>query len=393
MSRSSTPSLTSETNDLPSIWAPLRHGWFWGILALAILCRLLWSEVSQNFIGADAVRYLWISQHVQRGSWELVPQLYTSPLLPTLTGLLARLTEDELLSGRIIGILSNILALSLAMLWLYRLFPARPVLAWLTGVGLAVNHVWCRLAPFVLTDNLFYCGLMALLLLMTLLWERATWGRAIAFGFFWAMLFFSREIGLYAGGIIFLVLLSLPLAQRGWAGVGPQNLKPMVAGSLFILTLLLTLWAFWYQHSLGIFSLGAGSRFYTNYSQTFQREGRHPHYQNGTLSFFQLRPYEVMEYTRFPSPSDPRFPPSTIARFWQHPRQTLALWTNKEFQRVTVVGWLTLLILPLLLWRGLLTLPAPVYGSFFASLGVLALHFLGPVREARLVGWFFPGFI
>ena len=88
-----------------------------------------------------------------------------------------RLTQDHLLAGRVIGILSNTLAVGLAMLLIRRLFPQRPVLAWLTGLGLAVNHVWCSMAPFVLTDNLFYLLLIGLLLLMTLLMEQVTWIR------------------------------------------------------------------------------------------------------------------------------------------------------------------------------------------------------------------------
>ena len=176
---------------------------FWGILALALFVRLIWSDLFQNFIGADAIRYLWISQHVSRGEWQLLPQLYTSPLLPVLTGLLARVTQDHLLAGRVICILSNTLAVGLAMLWIRRLFPQRPALAWLTGLGLAMNHVWCRTAVFVLTDNLFYLLLLSLLLLMTLLMEQITRIRAAAFGLVWGFLFLDREIGLYCGAWCF----------------------------------------------------------------------------------------------------------------------------------------------------------------------------------------------
>ncbi|MGQ9921559.1 MAG: glycosyltransferase family 39 protein [Desulfobacca sp.] len=375
----------------------IRAWWFWGILALALLSRVLWLEVSRNFIGADAVRYLWISQHVNRGDWLLLPQLYTSPLLPALTGLLARLTQDELLAGRLISILSNTLAVGLAMLWVRRLFPARPELAALTALGLAVNHVWCRLAPFVLTDNLFYLWLMALLLLMTQLLEEVTWRRSLTFGLVWSLLFFSREIGLYGGAIIFMVLLAAWTKRWRQETDSGQASGRLAVGSLTVLALLLTLWAAYYYQSLGVLSIGEGRRFYTSYTQTFDRERRHPHYKNGTLSFFHLRPYEMMEFTRFPAPSDPRYPPSGAARIWQHPRITFQifwdnlLWSSKELQRVTLVGWLTLfLLVPVGLLSRRLSLPAGVYWTFGASLGVLGLHFLGPVREARLIAWFFP---
>ncbi len=377
--------------------AAWRRWWFWGIVALALVCRLLWLAVAQNFIGADAVRYLWISQHVSRGEWLLLPQLYTSPLLPALTGLLARLTQDELMAGRLISILSNTLAVGLAMLWVRRLFPARPALAALTGLGLAVNQVWCRLAPFVLTDNLFYLWLMALLLVMTLLLESVTWPRALVFGLIWALLFFSREIGLYGGGAVFLVLLAALSSRRRQQPETGRALWRLTVGSLSVLVLLLSLWAAWYYQSLGILSIGEGRRFYTSYTQTFDREKRHPHYVNGTSSFFHLRPYEMMEFTRFPAPQDPRYPPSGAARLWQHPKDTLLIfwdnlrWSAKELERVSLVGWLTLVILvPVGLVSRRLSLPRPVYWSFLASLGVLGLHFLGPVREARLIAWFFP---
>ena len=194
------------------------YWWFWFILSLALFFRLIWLDLSQNFIGADAIRYLWISQHVSRGEWQLLPQLYTSPLLPALVGILARLTQDHLLAGRLICIFANTMAVGLAMLLVRRLFPQRPILAWLTGLGLAVNHVWCSMAPFVLTDNLFYPLLIGLLLLMALLLEKVTLFRAIAFGVVWGLLFLSREIGLYCGAVIFLGLSAALFWSRKRSG-------------------------------------------------------------------------------------------------------------------------------------------------------------------------------
>jgi hypothetical protein len=369
---------------------------FWGILSLAVLVRLLWLDLSQNFIGADAIRYLWISQHVSRGDWQLLPQLYTSPLLPALVGLLARLTQDPLLAGRAIDILANTLAVGLAMLLVRRLFPPRPILAWLTGLGLAVNHVWCSMAPFVLTDNLFYLWLIGLWLLMALLMERVTWPRALAFGLVWGLLFLSREIGLYCGAVVF-IFVSAAILWRQKTGTAGQAWLRFNAASLTVLTMILVMWGAWYYHSLGIISLGEGRRFYTSYTQKFDRKSRHPYYENGTLSFFHLRPYEMMEFTRFPSPDDERYPPSGAFTLFHQPLVTLQiiwdnfLWSYREFQRTTLVGCLTLfLFVPLGVLRRRLTLPDAVYWVFGASLGVLGLHFLGPVREARLVGWFFP---
>ncbi len=374
-----------------------RFGWFWGVLGLAFLARLIWLDLSRNFIGADAIRYLWISQHVSRGDWQLLPQLYTSPLLPASMGLLARITQDHLLAGRIIGILSNTLAVGLAMLLVRRLFPQRPTLAWLTGLGLAVNHVWCRTAPFVLTDNLFYLMLMGLLLLMALLMEQVTWTRAMAFGLVWGLLFLSREIGLYCGAVVFLCFLAAIFWRRKRAGSAGQDLLRFNAASLPVLAFILLLWGAWYYQALGIISLGEGRRFYSSYTQKFDREARHPYYEKGTMSFFHLRPYEVMEFTRFPSPGDGRYPPSGVFTIFSQPFLTFQiiwdnlLWTYREFQRATLVGFLTLfLFIPLGIVTRRLMLPEPVYWVFGATLGVLGLHFLGPVREARLIGWFFP---
>ena len=144
-----------------SFWLP------WGvvILGVALGCRLLWVLVFQGEVGGDAIRYLWISEHVRQGNWLLVPQLFSSPLLPLAIGLLTHLTGEALLAARLIGIVGNTLAVGLAMLWIRALTPERPALAWLTGLGLAVNHVWCRLAPFALTENFFYPLLMGLFLL------------------------------------------------------------------------------------------------------------------------------------------------------------------------------------------------------------------------------------
>jgi hypothetical protein len=374
-----------------------RVWWFWGVLGLALVVRLIWLDLSRNFIGADAIRYLWISQHVSRGEWQLLPQLYTSPLLPAAMGLLARVTQDHLLAGRIIGILSNTLAVGLAMLLVRRLFPRRPALVWLTGLGLAVNHVWCRLAPFVLTDNLFYLLLIGLLLLMALLLEQITWPRAMAFGLVWGLLFLSREIGLYCGALVFFCLLAAVYWQRKKTGLNQRDLWRFNAASLAVLAAMLLSWGAWYYQSLGIISLGEGRRFYTGYTQKFDREARHPWYERGTMSFFHLRPYEVMEFTRFPPPGDDRYPPSGTLALFKQPFLTFRIfwdnlvWSFREFQRVTLVGCFTLFFLvPLGILAHRLSLPESVYWVFGASLGVLGLHFLGPVREARLIGWFFP---
>ena len=387
----------NQSQQLQEPWANAGFWPFWVILALALFVRLLWSDLFQNFIGADAIRYLWISQHVSRGEWQLLPQLYTSPLLPALTGLLARVTQDNLLAGRIIGILSNTLAVGLAMLWIRRLFPQRPALAWLTGLGLALNHVWCRTAPFVLTDNLFYFWLIGLLWLMTLLMEQVTWIRAMAFGLVWAFLFLSREIGLYCGAWVFMVLVvALFWQQKTLKPVRGELLRFNIA-SLSVLALMLLLWGAWFYHSFGIISLGEGRRFYTVSTQKFDRKSRHPYYENGSMSFFNLRPYELMEFTRFPKPDDERYPPSGAFTLLHQPLLTFQiigdnfLWSYREFQRVTLVGCMTLFFLiPLGLLTCRLSLPPSVFWTFGASVGMLGLHFLGPVREARLIGWFFP---
>lgn len=367
------------------------------VLAAAFLIRLLWLDLFRNFIGADAIRYLWISQHVSRGEWQLLPQLYTSPLLPTLVGLLAGLTQDQLLAGRIISLLSNTLAVGLAMVLVRRLFPSKPALAWLTGLGLAVNHVWCRLAPFVLTDNLFYLLLLSLLWLMSLLWERVSWPRALAFGLAWGLLFLCREVGLYCGGVVFLVLLTALLWPRPQRESGGRELWRLSVGSLSVLALLLILWGAWFYQTFGVISLGEGRRFYTSYTQKFDRKGRHPSYEKGTMSLFNLRPYEQMEFTRFPQPDDARYPAPGSLTLLQRPLVTLQVvwdnlvWTYREFLRTTLVGSITLfLLVPLGMVTRRLEIPAGVVWTFGASLGMLGLHFLGPVREARLVGWFFP---
>ena len=370
---------------------------FWAVLAFAFLVRLVWLDLYRNFIGIDAIRYLWISQHVSRGEWQLLPQLWTSPLLPALTGLLARLTEDHLLAGRIIGILSNTLAVGLAMLLVRRLFPERPTLAWLTGLGLAVNHVWCWIAPFVLTDSLYYLLLFALFVLMALILDQVTWGRAMAFGLAWGLLFLSREIGLYCGLMVFLCLMTaIFFRNRKSKGSVRQNLGRFNIGSLSVLALILLLWGAWYYHGLGIISIGEGSRFYASYTHKFERKGRHPHYENGTMSFFQLRPYELMEFTRFPRPDDERYPPSVTFTLLSQPAATLKIiWDNLIFTfrqtfRATQAGFLTIfLFVPLGLVSRRLSLPESVYWVFGATLGVLGLHFLGPVREDRIIGWFF----
>ena len=87
------------------------HNFYWagGIILLALFMRFFWLVLFQNQIGFDSVRFLWISEHVMRGDYKLLPQLFITPLLPVVIGFIAKFTGNPLDSGRIIGILGNTL--------------------------------------------------------------------------------------------------------------------------------------------------------------------------------------------------------------------------------------------------------------------------------------------
>ncbi len=394
MTRQSEP-LTCPGPDTRSFWLP----WGVAVLVLAVGCRLLWLAVFQGEIGGDAIRYLWISEHVREGRWLLLPQLFSSPLLPVSIGLCSRLTSEPVLAARLIGIVGNSLAVALAMLWVRRLTPQQPLLAWLTGVGLAVNHVWCRLAPFALTENLFYPLLMGLFYLTLLLRERPTWTRGLAFGLVWSLLFFSREIGLFSGAAIFALLLCSLMWPANGVLAGLRRAAPLLGGALPLTLLLVGLWVWWFYQAFGIISLGEGHRFYAEYSTTFDRsrETEYPGHKQGEIAFFRLRPHEMMEYTRWPRPGDERYPQASAVQLLRRPTILAGLiwdnltWSLKAFQKVTLPGFIMLLVvLPVGWLSGQVRLPAPALFLFGAASAVLGLHCLGPVREARLIGWFFP---
>lgn len=380
-----------------SFWLP----WGVAVLTLALLARLLWVLLFQGEIGGDAIRYLWISEHVRRGDWQLVPQLFSSPLLPVSIGLLSRLVGDPALAAKWVGVIMNTLAVGLAMAVMRQVFPTRPFLAWFTGAGLAVNHVWCRLAPFAMTENLFYPLLLAYFWLWLRCRQDPRWWRGLALGTCWGALFLSREIGLYYGAVGFLAWL-VGMCWESWR-LGRKTLLVNVAkfslSCFSVLGVILFAWLYWFYTSLGIVSLGEGNRFYSTYTKQFDRqaEATYPGYNQGEFAFFRLRPYEVMEYTRFPPPKDPRYPKGTAWQMFADPVSLAALvldnlvWSLKEYQRVTLVGFLMLfLYLPWQWWRGRVSLPPDALWLYGVNWCMLGLTFLGPLREARLIGWFFP---
>ena len=318
------------------------------------MTRLFWVILFESEIGGDAIRYLWISEHVRRGEWLLLPQLYTSPLLPTSIGLLSHLTGDPALAAKWVGVIMNTLAVGLAMMVVRQLFPSRPILAWFTGLGLAVNHVWCRLAPFALTENLFYPFLMAYFLVLLRLRQNPTWWRGLALGLLWGAMYLTREIGLYIGALGFLAwIVSFYWQNRGSGQFIKIVTLVKVSLPLFsILTVILVTWMYWFYLSLGIVSLGEGKRFYPSFPSTFDRQSEtaYPGYTDGEFAFFRLHPSEFMEYTRFPRPGDPRYPKVTGLQMFAHPVSLAALmwdnlkWSLKEFQHVTLVGFFVLFI-------------------------------------------------
>jgi hypothetical protein len=315
-----------------SFWLP----WGLAVILIALLARVFWVILFQGEIGGDAIRYLWISEHVRRGEWLFLPQLYTSPLLPAVLGLLSHVTGDPALAAKWLGVIMNTAAVALAMMIIRQLFPARPLLAWFTGSGLAVNHVWCRLAPFALTENLFYPLLMAFFLVLLRLWHNPAWWRGLAAGILWGALYLTREIGLYFGALGFLAwLLHFYRQNRSTWHVKKLVTVAKVSFPLFsILAVILLTWMYWFHASLGIISLGEGKRFYPTYTTTFDRqaENTYPGYSDGEFAFFQLRPYEMMEYTRFPKPGDPRYPKVTGLQMFARPVILASLiWDNLKW--------------------------------------------------------------
>ena len=251
------------------------------------------------------------------------PSSYSSPLLPVSIGLVARLTGDLALAAKWLGVMMNTLAVGLAMMVIRQLFPTRPVLAWFTGSGLAVNHVWCRLAPFALTENFFYPLLMALFLASaafaatTHLVERTGVGNLLG-----STLYLSREIGLYywrpgffglAGGSEWWQNRRSGDKIHQYLTLGKDSL-PVVP----VLAVILVIWMYWFYTSLGIVSLGEGQRFYATYTRQFDRqsESTYPGYDHGEFAFFRLHPsringvYPISSSGR--SHAIPRAPPGDV---------------------------------------------------------------------------------
>ena len=205
----------NRSNFLGGLWP------FWLILALALGVRLFWLILFQGQIGVDAVRYLWISEHVTRGEWRLLPQLYTSPLLPGAVGLLSRLTGDNLLTGRVLCLLANTAAVGLGMLLVLKIFPRRPMLYLADGTRIGLqsrlvpDHRLCSHRQFV------YPSSLSLFLLALLLEGKATWSRGLAFGLLWALAYLARDIGLYCGAAVFLILLAVKLWKT--RGLAPKT--------------------------------------------------------------------------------------------------------------------------------------------------------------------------
>ena len=99
--------------------------------------------------------------------------------------------------------------------------------------------------------------------------------------------------------------------------------------SLSVLALILIALGCLVLSFFGDYLFGEGRRFYTSYTQKFDRKARHPYYENGTMSFFHLRPYELMEFTRFPAPDDERYPPSGAFTLLHQPLLTFQIiWDN-----------------------------------------------------------------
>ena len=74
----------------------------------------------------------------------------------------------------------------------------------------------------MVTENFFYPLLLLLLLIFLRQLQALSWTQSLAFGAVWAVLYLARDIGLYCGLAVFLVLVGFKL----WEGV---TLKAKIA--------------------------------------------------------------------------------------------------------------------------------------------------------------------
>ncbi len=221
--------------------------------------------------------------------------------------LLSRLTGDPVLAAKWVGVIMNTVAVGLAMMVIRQLFPTRPVLAWFTGLGLAINHVWCRLAPFALTENLFYPLLMGYFLVLLRLRQNPTWWRGLALGILWGALYLSREIGLFIGALGFLAWLGRISAGKT-DGLG-QIYQDCHLGESFFTFIFNSVCNSGY---LDVLVLRLSGNSFTGRGTTIlcqpipvnliaNRSRPIQDIADGEFAFFRLHPYELMEYTRFPT--------------------------------------------------------------------------------------------
>ena len=385
--------MSPTSRDFSRLVAETSHLWFWAILMLALGLRLFWLLIYQGHYGYDAIRYLWISQHLTFGEWDKVPQLWTQPLLPLSIGMLSFLTGDHIWSARFLGILGNTLAVGSAMLLVRQGFPQRPALAWLTGLGLAFSHVWTQLAPFAVTENLFFPLVMGLLILFVRLFQKPDWPTGLIFGLFWGLAYLTRDNGLFFGLVFFSFLILAELVRPAALKEKILRTLRLAAPVLGILALILTCWMYWYYITFGIISLGEGRHFILN-ELALEGQGEHPvTYEQGGIGYLKLRPYEYMEFTRAPLPGDSRYPQGKWQILWGDgtwPRIKRNLHiTFKEIKPIILPG---LIGLVLLFRKGYLfnANTRVMWWALGASLVLLGLHLIGLVKEARHIAWFFP---
>jgi|GEM_PF-4824300 len=365
------------------------------ISLLALLVRIVWLMACRQEYGHDAIRYLWISEHVFFREWDRLPQLFTAPLLPLIVGMLSWLTGDVLWTGRIFSLLANTLAVILATVLMLRLIPERPILAWLTGLGLALNHVWASMAPFVMTDNLFFAIMIGLQIVMVQLLQKPSWPAGMLYGGLWALLYLTRDNGLYCGGVMLGVIIIAYWRQiAGMKDKLKQIIRVTVAISLIFIPIV-SLWVYINYCTFNIVSLSESWRFYFHWVQA-ERQGDHPlKYYGGGVGPFRYRPYEYMEYTRVPLPDDARYPQEISQDFFNNLKlRLLGLPRNLHFAGKEV----KLIILPaviglyLIFWgKYFQGLPKNNLGIILtANLILLISHLLALVRESRHIAWFFP---
>jgi hypothetical protein len=331
------------------------------ILSVALILRAFRLSVTDTF-DQDSVEYMWMADSIRRHDWNhfLLSGLYWSPFFPCLIAGLQSVLGDQVLSGRVVGVLADLCVVAITYL-LSREISRNVGAARLSTLIVATHPTMISLSVFIMSDSLYCAVATASIFCLVKLLNTHRVRYAVWMGALCALSFATRTYGL-CFGLAMLALWALLAFWQARQDAGAASAPVALVSGVVTFVILCSAWVVplsIHNRALTVGTSGTLNlywRFLAAQGNSLEvvRNG----YRNGRVGTPPVGPDEAAEFGHliFSLPTtDPRFPRGVYRQVLANPRVAISMVGRNALRAAQEVATLGYGIIPLLALLDVLT--------------------------------------